>query len=250
MAEAVLEKRLLSPENPGHWLDGGYERLLAMSWRDCADVQLKILQRRFAELVPQVAALEKLAKREGITSIDSFEDALPSGARDNGNGPNSVGKNPPLYYIYEAAGWKLAFGAGFFGKLFVLRLLSGLMLLAMLLMISGALVLRTPSARRLMGKTAALLLLLLPISAFAVPFTFTNGTVADATQVNQNFSSLETRIAALEAKHTLAYAHVNANGTIDKDSGNITGGKHRFERGNIVELDDLGTGRREHETDI
>jgi 4-amino-4-deoxy-L-arabinose transferase-like glycosyltransferase len=60
-----------------------------------------------------------------------FEDSLPDGARDNGNGPNSVGKNPPLYYLYEAAGWKLAVGAGFFGKIFVLRLLSGLMLLAM-----------------------------------------------------------------------------------------------------------------------
>lgn len=77
MTEAVLEKSGLSPENPGHWLDGGYERLLAMSWRDCIDVQLQIIQRRFAELVPQVAALEKLAKREGITQIDSFEDALP-----------------------------------------------------------------------------------------------------------------------------------------------------------------------------
>lgn len=61
----------------------------------------------------------------------SFEDSLPGSARDNGNGPNSVGKNPPLYYIYEAVGWKLAFGAGFFGKLFVARLLGGLMLLAM-----------------------------------------------------------------------------------------------------------------------
>jgi hypothetical protein len=58
--------------------------------------------------------------------------------------------------------------------------------------------------------------------ALAVPFTFSNGTVADATQVNQNFASLEARIAALEGKRTLAFAHVRANGTIDNDSGNIT----------------------------
>lgn len=98
----------------------------------------------------------------------------------------------------------------------------GLMLLAMVLMVLGALLLRTPAGRRRMGKATALLVLLVPISAFAVPFTFSNGTVADATQVNQNFASLESRIVALEAKTTLAFAHVNANGTIDRDSGNIT----------------------------
>jgi hypothetical protein len=73
-----------------------------------------------------------------------------------------------------------------------------------------------------MGKTMVLLILLVPIGAFAVPFTFSNGTVADASQVNQNFASLESRIVALEGKKTLAFAHVNANGTIDRDSGNIT----------------------------
>ena len=98
----------------------------------------------------------------------------------------------------------------------------GLMLLAMVLMVLGAILLRNPARRRFMGKAAALLILLVPITAFAVPFTFTNGTIADATQVNQNFASLEARIIALEAKRTLAFAHVNANGTIDSDSGNIT----------------------------
>jgi 4-amino-4-deoxy-L-arabinose transferase-like glycosyltransferase len=60
-----------------------------------------------------------------------YEDTLPDSARETGDGPNSVGKNPPLYYLYEAIGWKAAVGAGFFGKLFVARLLGGLMLLAM-----------------------------------------------------------------------------------------------------------------------
>ena len=76
MTEAVLEAKL-SPDNPGNWLDGGYERLMAMSWRDCVDVQLEVLRRRFDELLPQVAALERLAKREGITKVERFEDALP-----------------------------------------------------------------------------------------------------------------------------------------------------------------------------
>jgi hypothetical protein len=43
---------------------------------------------------------------------------------------------------------------------------------------------------RLAGAGALALVLLLPISARAVPFTFTNGTVADATQVNANFAAL------------------------------------------------------------
>jgi hypothetical protein len=98
----------------------------------------------------------------------------------------------------------------------------GLMLLAVGLMVLGWIVLRNPNMRRLVGAALVLLALLVPISTFAVPFTFTNGTIADATQVNQNFASLESRIAALEANRTLAFAHVNANGTIDSDSGNIT----------------------------
>jgi hypothetical protein len=121
--------------------------------------------------------------------------------------------------------WSQNWGSMIWGKVSqAVPLMSplGLMLLAMALMVSGAILLRKPAARRLMGKAAALLVLLVPLSAFAVPFIFTNGTVADATQVNQDFASLESRIVALEAKRTLAFAHVNANGTIDSDSGNIT----------------------------
>jgi hypothetical protein len=61
----------------------------------------------------------------------AFEDTLPGGASGQGDGPNSVGKNPPLYYAYEAIGWKLTPGGHFFGRIFVLRLLSGVLLLAM-----------------------------------------------------------------------------------------------------------------------
>jgi hypothetical protein len=43
---------------------------------------------------------------------------------------------------------------------------------------------------RLAGGLALGLALLVPISARALPFTFTNGTVADATQVNANFAAL------------------------------------------------------------
>jgi hypothetical protein len=61
----------------------------------------------------------------------SFEDTLSPAARETGGGPNSVAKNPPLYYAYAAVGWKLTPGGGFFGRLFLLRLLNGLMFLAL-----------------------------------------------------------------------------------------------------------------------
>jgi hypothetical protein len=96
--------------------------------------------------------------------FDSFEDSLPDGARDNGDGPNSVGKNPPLYYLYEATGWKLAFG-GFFDKLFVARLLGGLMLLAMVAftwLAAGEVFAR----RRLPQTVAAGVVALFPMAGF------------------------------------------------------------------------------------
>ena len=54
-----------------------YEALYAISWRDMEDIQLTALKLQFDKLYPAVAALEKLAKREGIARIDSIEDALP-----------------------------------------------------------------------------------------------------------------------------------------------------------------------------
>jgi hypothetical protein len=67
----------LSPETPENWLDGGFEPLYAMSWRDYEDAQLAALRLRFERLGQSVAALDKLARREGISKIDRIEDALP-----------------------------------------------------------------------------------------------------------------------------------------------------------------------------
>jgi hypothetical protein len=83
---------------------------------------LRLTQNRLARPPWSVAAEQ---------AFRTVEDALPGNARDIGGGPNSVGKNPPLYYAWEAIGWKLSFGAGFFGKLFVLRAFSGIMFLLM-----------------------------------------------------------------------------------------------------------------------
>ncbi|MEI9937104.1 MAG: IPTL-CTERM sorting domain-containing protein [Pseudomonadota bacterium] len=64
----------------------------------------------------------------------------------------------------------------------------GVLLLGCLLGIFAVLYLR--SARKV-GLGVSLLMPLIPISAFAgLPFTFANGTVADALQVNANLNSL------------------------------------------------------------
>jgi hypothetical protein len=48
-----------------------------LSWRDYADTQLAALKVHFAKVSGRVAALDKLAGREGIKSIDSIEEGLP-----------------------------------------------------------------------------------------------------------------------------------------------------------------------------
>jgi hypothetical protein len=65
----------------------------------------------------------------------------------------------------------------------------GVILLAAVLGVLGGRRLRSGRPRTL-GMIALGLALLVPISARALPFTFTNGTVADATQVNANFAAL------------------------------------------------------------
>ena len=65
----------------------------------------------------------------------------------------------------------------------------GMILLAAALGAWGVRRLRGPRPR-VVGTVALVLALLVPISARALPFTFTNGTVADATQVNANFAAV------------------------------------------------------------
>ena len=75
MAEAAIAT--LSPDAPADWLKDGIYPLLEMSWRDYEDAQLGAVKMRFDQLKDSVSALEKLAKRQGVTSIDSLADALP-----------------------------------------------------------------------------------------------------------------------------------------------------------------------------
>ena len=77
MAQAAVARDGLSADKPETWIEQGFEALFALSWRDCEAVQNEALVKRFESLKGSVAALAKLAKREGISSIDRAEDALP-----------------------------------------------------------------------------------------------------------------------------------------------------------------------------
>jgi hypothetical protein len=59
------------------WANQSVEKLLALSLEQVEAVQLETLSRRFEELRPGVSALDKLATREGIDRIDSFEAGAP-----------------------------------------------------------------------------------------------------------------------------------------------------------------------------
>jgi hypothetical protein len=78
MSETTAVGRVeLSPEAPERWLENGFEPLYELGWRDYEDIQLAALQLRFERLREPVAALHKLAKREGVERIERLEDALP-----------------------------------------------------------------------------------------------------------------------------------------------------------------------------
>ena len=73
----LAQKTVLDPATPGKWLEHGFEAMFELSWRDYADVQLEVLKRQFDTFRGSVQALDKLATREGVTKVDSIEDALP-----------------------------------------------------------------------------------------------------------------------------------------------------------------------------
>jgi hypothetical protein len=62
---------------PGTWLEGGYEPLFALSWRDYQDQQLAVLKQRFDSQKTSIQALERLAKRQSVNTVDSVEELLP-----------------------------------------------------------------------------------------------------------------------------------------------------------------------------
>jgi hypothetical protein len=94
-----------------------------------------------------------------------FEKGLPPGAPGIGDGPTSVGNNPPLYYAYEAIAWRITPGGHFFGRIFMLRAASSMLLLAFVTfawLLAGEVFGR----RRLPQTVAAGFVALLPMNGF------------------------------------------------------------------------------------
>jgi hypothetical protein len=92
--------------------------------------------------------------------------------------------------------WALKWGQMIWGQASAAPALGfwGAMLLGAVLGALGVRSLRG-SRPRTVGIVALALAILLPVSARALPFTFTNGTVADANQVNANFAALASQQA-------------------------------------------------------
>jgi Predicted membrane protein (DUF2142) len=76
-----------------------------------------------------------IGMRSGWTEAEEqrwrdVEASLPDDASANGDGPNAVGQNPPLYYALEAVPYHLAPGGTFFNRYYMTRLGSAVMYLA------------------------------------------------------------------------------------------------------------------------
>lgn len=100
-----------------------------------------------------------------VQAYRDFEDQQPPGSNGRGEGPLSTAKNPPLYYWYEAAAWRLTPGGHFFDRLFALRFFG---LLALLAMVTFAWLLAGEAfgRRRLPQTVTAGVVALLPMDGF------------------------------------------------------------------------------------
>lgn len=77
MAEAALQRAQFDGNAPSTWSDTDLDVVLSTSWRDYEDAQAAAIKLRFEQLRDGVSALDKLAKRQGVTRVDSVTDALP-----------------------------------------------------------------------------------------------------------------------------------------------------------------------------
>src|SRR3954447_13220624 len=67
----------LDPDDPSAWARLPYEVLLAIPRDEVETAQQAAFERRFADLRPRLEALDKLATRQGVTSVGSAEDSIP-----------------------------------------------------------------------------------------------------------------------------------------------------------------------------
>lgn len=104
--------------------------------------------------------------RSEVRYWDAYARTLTPAARKTGSGPNSVAKNPPLYYAYEAIPYRLAVaaGAGPFARLFWMRLANALLYLATIVL--TWLIASELLASVLLRTLATATVVLLPMASF------------------------------------------------------------------------------------
>lgn len=68
---------VLPPENPAVWPTTDIETLLTLSRKDYEALQVEAMGHRFERLKDSVQALHKLARRQGVTRVESIDDVLP-----------------------------------------------------------------------------------------------------------------------------------------------------------------------------
>jgi hypothetical protein len=104
-------------------------------------------------------------------SWEEVEATLPAEASADGEGPNAVASNPPLYYAYEALPYYAAPGGSFFARVYAMRIMSALFFLAMipLAWLIAAELFTAPWARPLAAAIVALQPKLASLSASINP---------------------------------------------------------------------------------
>jgi hypothetical protein len=74
---AQVSASVLDPENAAGWPAVPFEVLFGLSRQEVEPVQQEVLVRRFEQLRPVVAALDKLATRQGVDRLAGLDDVVP-----------------------------------------------------------------------------------------------------------------------------------------------------------------------------
>ncbi|MCX7865091.1 MAG: hypothetical protein N2423_08680 [Novosphingobium sp.] len=76
MAKAAVSGASFDGNAPAQWVSNDLDAVLATSWHDYEEAQNRAVSLRFEQLRDGVAALDKLARRQGVSRVDGLSDAL------------------------------------------------------------------------------------------------------------------------------------------------------------------------------
>jgi 4-amino-4-deoxy-L-arabinose transferase-like glycosyltransferase len=164
---ACLTPAFQAPDEQVHF---AYVQSVAERFKLPGDIRASIYSTEhgaasFATRADFVAAIPIVKPEWSEAIYDDWARRDPTFARDNGGGATSASSNPPVAYLWQAAGYRIAESGDFFDRLFAARLASALWLPVTVLatwLLAGELFGRN----RLLQLTAAAVPALLPMVAF------------------------------------------------------------------------------------